>query len=70
MFISECNDLNQLVTILELVADKSGVKTISEMARIEGKSANGIRSSKAYRKTNIGTQPMCLKGARDIDLPF
>lgn len=39
-FISDCEDLNQLVTILELTAHKSGVKTISEMARIEGKSAN------------------------------
>ena len=69
-FISDCEDLNQLVTILELTAHKSGVKTISEMARIEGKSANGVRSSKAYRKIEIGTQLMCVNGLRDTPLPF
>lgn len=69
-FISECNNLNELVTILELSAHKSGVKTISEMARIENKSPNGIRSSKAYRKIDIGTQLMCVNGLRDTSLPF
>ena len=69
-FISECEDLNELVTILELSAHKSGVKTISEMARIENKSPNGVRSSKAYRKIDIGTQLMCVNGLRDTDLPF
>ncbi len=69
-FISECNNLNELVTILELSAHKSGVKTISQMARIENKSPNGIRSSKAYRKIDIGTQLMCVNGLRDTSLPF
>jgi len=40
------------------------------MARIEGKSANGVRSSKAYRKIDIGTQLMCINGLRDTTLPF
>ena len=69
-FISECNNLNELVTIMELSAHKSGVKTISEMARTEGKSPNGVRSSKAYRKIDIGTQLMCVNGLRDTSLPF
>jgi hypothetical protein len=69
-FIAECKDLNQLVTILELAAHNSGIKTVSEMARSENKSPNGIRSSKAYRKIEIGGQLMCIKGLRDTDLPF
>lgn len=69
-FISECEDLSQLVTILELSTHKSGVKTVSQMARLENKSPNGIRSSKAYCKIEIGGQLMCIKGLRDTDLPF
>ena len=69
-FITQCEDINQLVTILELSAHKSGVKTVSEMARSENKSPNGIRSSKVYRKIEIGSQTMCLKGLRALDLPF
>jgi hypothetical protein len=69
-FIAECKDLNQLVTILELAAHNSGIKTVSEMSRLENKSPNGIRSSKAYRKIEIGGQLMCIKGLRDTNLPF
>ena len=69
-FLTECEDLNELVTILELSAHKSGVKTVSTMARRENKSPNGIRSSKAYRKIEIGGQTMCIKGLRDTNLPF
>lgn len=69
-YISKCDDLNQLVTILELAAHKSGVKTISAMARAEGKSANGVRLSNAYRKIEIGNQLMCVKGLMDTNLPF
>ena len=70
IYISECNELNHLVTILELSAHKAGIKTVSEMARIENKSPNGIRKSKAYRKINLGGQLMSIKGLRDTDLPF
>ena len=68
--IDQIVDLNKLVAILELVAHKTGVNTISEMARIEGKSPNGIRQSKLYRKINIGKQVMVVKGLRDTNLPF
>jgi hypothetical protein len=68
--INKINDLNQLVQILELVAFKSGVQTISEMARIEGKSPNGVNQSKNYRKVMIGGQKMCVKGLRGTNLPF
>jgi hypothetical protein len=40
------------------------------MARVENKSPNGIRSSNAYRKIEIGGQIMCIKGLRDTNLPF
>lgn len=60
----------ELVSILEVAAYKSGILTISEMARKEGKSPNGIRGSKKYLKTEIGTQLMCFKGLDDNNLPF
>jgi len=68
--IEQETDLNKLVAILELSADKLGIKTISEMARIEGKSPNGITQSKRYKKLIIGTQKMCIKGLTNTNLPF
>ena len=68
--INEIKDLETLVAILELTTYKTGVKTISEMARHENKSPNGINQSKKYRKLNIGGQKMCIKGLNDINLPF
>ena len=68
--IEKIEDLNLLVAILELAAHKTGINTISEMARIEGKSPNGLRQSKLYKKVNIGIQVMAIRGLRDSDLPF
>jgi len=68
--INKTKDLKTLVAILELSAQKTGVKTISEMARSENKSPNGINQSKKYRKLNIGGQKMCIKGLNDLNLPF
>jgi len=69
-YINDCSDLVELVAILELSANKSGVLTISEMARKEGKSPNGINQSKKYRKLVLGSQKMCIKGLDDNNLPF
>jgi len=68
--ISEVSELKTLVSILELVTDKLCIFTISEMARYENKSPNGIRKSNAYLKINIGGQLMAIKGIRDNNLPF
>jgi len=68
--INHIVDLNKLVAILELSAYKLNIKTISEMARQEGKSPNGIRKSKAYLKINVGGQLMAVKGVRDNNIPF
>jgi len=68
--INEITDLNMLVSILEVAAHKLEINTISEMARLEGKSPNGIRQSKNYRKINVGKQVMVIKGLRDSDMPF
>ena len=68
--INDSENITFLVSILELSAHKSGVLTISEMARKEGKSPNGIRESKKYRKLIIGGQKMCIKGLDDTNLPF
>ena len=68
--ISQIDDLKSLVAILELTTDKLCIFTISEMARHENKSPNGIRKSNAYLKINIGGQLMAIKGIRHNNLPF
>jgi hypothetical protein len=68
--INEIEDLKSLVAILELITDKLCIFTISEMARHENKSPNGIRKSNAYLKINIGGQLMAIKGIRNNNLPF
>ena len=60
----------ELVTILELASIESGILTISNMARKEGKSPNGIRSSDCYLKTEIGGQLMAVDEIRNNNLPF
>lgn len=62
--------LLELVTILELTKDKLNINTISEMARQENKSPNGIRVSNKYRKIKIGKQTMVVKGVDNLNLPF
>ena len=64
------HSLSDLVAILELAAHKLEINTISEMARLENKSPNGIKQSKNYRKLMIGKQLMCIKGLRHNDMPF
>ena len=68
--ISQIDDLKSLVAILELTTDKLCIFTISEMARHENKSPNGIRKSNQYLKINIGGQLMAIKGIRHNNLPF
>lgn len=63
-------DLLELVAILELTKDKLNINTISEMARQENKSPNGIRVSNKYRKIKIGKQIMVVKGVDNSNLPF
>ena len=51
----------QQVAILELIADRLGLNTISEMARIEGKTPRGINISNQYKKIKIGKHKLCYK---------
>ena len=69
-YIENSKDINELVQFLEISAHKSGALTISEMARQENKSPNGINQSKKYRKLFIGTQKMCVKGLDDTNTHF
>lgn len=52
---------SEMVTILELISIKLNIDTVSEMARKEGKSPNGIKVSKRYKKTKIGKQTLVVK---------
>ena len=63
-------DINQLLIILQLTVSKLDINTVSETARTEGKSPNGIDGSKRYRKIMIGKQKMVIKGIEDSDMPF
>jgi len=62
------NELNrvELVTILQLIANKLEINTISEMARLENKSPQGIRTSNKYEKIKIGKQIMVIKPQLNI----
>ena len=68
--IDQITDASKLVAILELTVHKLELDTISEIARKEGKSPNGINKSKCYRKIKIGKQKFAIKGVRDNNLPF
>jgi len=60
----------QLVSILVLTAQKLEINTISEMARIEGKTPRGILISNQYNKIVIGKQKFAIKGMNNSNLPF
>jgi hypothetical protein len=61
---------DQLVTILQLCASELEIDTISEMARKENKSPQGVNISKLYKKIMIGKQKFAVKGLSDKGLPF
>lgn len=61
---------SEMVAILELTAYKLNLKTISDKAREENKSPNGIRKSNCYRKIKIGSIVLCTGKLRDTNLPF
>ena len=68
--VSEIKDLNTLVIILELIKDSINIDTVSGMARKENKTPTGIRKSKQYRKINIGSAKLVVKGLNENNLPF
>lgn len=58
-----------LVSIIELAADKVGLTTFKDLADREGKTTQGIRMSNAYRKVKLGAATLVVSGLRDVDLP-
>jgi hypothetical protein len=52
---------DDMVTILKLLANELQIYTISEMARKENKTPQGIRKSKNYNKFVLGGQLMTMK---------
>ena len=51
----------ELVSILELTILQLDAKTMSDMARSENKSPNGIRFSKRYPKIKTNSVILCYK---------
>jgi hypothetical protein len=68
--ISENEDLNFLVSILELIKDSINIDTVSGMAEKENKTPRGIKISNQYRKVQIGRAKLVVKGLKDNNLPF
>lgn len=71
-FLDESKELDseKLLSILILVSNRLEINTVSEMARIEGKTPKGIRDSKRYRKIKIGRAKLVIKGLSETNLPF
>ena len=69
-YISENEDLNFLVSILELIKDSINIDTVSGMAEKENKTPRGIKISNQYRKVQIGRAKLVVKGLKDNNLPF
>ena len=65
----EC-DQNTLVTYLEVIVNYLDILPVSEMARAENKSRNGILISNNYRKVQIGKSKLAVKGVKDDSFPF
>lgn len=63
-------DQNTLVTYLEVIVNELDILPVSEMARAENKSRNGILISSNYRKVQIGKSKLAVKGVKDVSLPF
>jgi hypothetical protein len=61
---------NEYLEILQLCASELEIDTISEMARKENKSPQGINISNKYFKVFIGKQKFAVKGLSDKGLPF
>ena len=71
MLIEDPNlEIESLVSLLILIENKLDILTISNMARKEGKTPRGIRTSNQYRKEIIGGQLMAIKGSTENKLPF
>lgn len=69
--VDEEENKEKLVAILELTAHKLQINTISEIARINNITPNGVKSSKRFRKLFIGKQLMAIPNLRDNNkLPF
>lgn len=56
--ISKIEDVNCKVQLIELLLCDIDINTIQGMADSEGKSYNGIKKSKKYRKLKIGIKPL------------
>ena len=60
----------QALQLFELCLSRISIDTIQGMAKSEGKSYNGIKTSNRYKKINIGKQKFAIKGVSETNLPF
>ncbi len=61
---------NELIDMLEACVNHLDILPVSEMARAENKSRNGILISSNYRKVQIGKSKLAVKGVKDVSFPF
>ena len=70
LYLDSIENLEYLVQYFELIESKLDIDTIQGIANIEGKSFNGIKKSKRYRKTKVSSQKMAIKGLNENKLPW
>ena len=70
LYIDNLKDVNKLVQLFELIESKLNIDTISNIAKKEGKSFNGIKNSNQYYKTKVGSQKLAVIGINNFNLPF
>lgn len=62
--------IEQRVQLFELIALKIEIDTIQGTADKAGISYNGVKKSKRFKKTMVGSQLMAINGVREDSLPF
>ncbi len=69
--LNEIQDPNKLAQLFEVALSRVTIGSIQEIADIEGKTYQGIRDSKRYKKIKLmGKTKVILGTKKDDDFPF
>ncbi len=69
--LNEIQDSNKLAQLFEVALSRVTIGSIQEIADIEGKTYQGIRDSKRYKKIKLmGKTKVILGTKKEDDFPF
>jgi len=69
--LNEIQDPNKLAQLFEVALSRVTIGSIQEIANIEGKTYQGIRDSKRYKKIKLmGKTKVILGTKKEDDFPF